>query len=129
MEVGVTVRNTTKEAFTKAFETIALDNQTCPKDKGARNEKRFRCIGYKIEDGKLYLSKYSEKCTRLPYDLDLQQTIDFAWGWLENNKTPLEKEPDTDGSTKEAFLVTTDVGYSDWGIMASVEPIWFVYGK
>ena len=91
-----------------------------------------RCIGYKIINNELFLSKHSMECTLFPYEFNVQQTIDFAWGWWENNKKPLEDEPDTDGSTRVAFELSTKrcgVGSDDWGTFASVKPIWFVYGK
>jgi len=124
MNVEVLVRNTTKEAFELGLKLIALDN--VPFDK------EFRCNGYKIIDNELFLSRYSDKCDKFPYEYNLQQTIDFAWGWYEANKKPTANEPDTDGSTKVAFELTTErsgCGSQDWGMFCSVKPIWFVYGK
>jgi hypothetical protein len=43
-----------------------------------------------------------------------------------------QEEPDTDGSTKVAFELTTQrsgIGSQDWGMFCSVKPIWFVYSK
>jgi len=126
-EVEVTVAQTTKEAFAMAMNLVFLDNYSY---KGS--EKIYKCIGYKIENNKLYLSKYSDKCTKFAYEFNIQQTIDFAWGWWENNKKPTAEEPDTDGSTKVAWRLTTEgcgVGSEDWGMFVSIEPVWFVYGK
>jgi hypothetical protein len=130
MEVLVTVQNTEKEAFEMALRLIALDVYSYGGP--SKVEKIFKCIGYKIEDNKLFLSKYSDKCTKFAYDFNIQQTIDFAWGWYESNKKPTGNEPDTDGSTEVAFRITTEkcgVGSNDWGMFASIEPIWFIYGK
>lgn len=124
MNVEVLVRNTTKEAFELGLKLISLDNTAY--------DKPFTCNGYKIINNELFLSRYSQKCEKFPYEFNLQQTIDFAWGWYEANKNPTESEPDTDGSTKVAFELTTErsgVGSDDWGLFCSVKPIWFVYGK
>ena len=127
--IEVTVQHNTKEAFEMAMRLIFLDNFRY--EKGS-HEKKFSCNGYQIENNQLFLSKYSEKCTKFAYEYNIQQTIDFAWGWWENNQKPSEEEPDTDGSTKVAFLITTEncgVGSSDWGMFVLIKPIWFVYGK
>lgn len=124
MNIEVLVRNTTKEAFELGFKLIALD--------AVSFNKEFRCKGYKIIDNELFLSWYSDKCEKFPYEYNLQQTIDFAWGWYEANKKPLTDEPDTDGSTKVAFELSTErcgTGSQDWGMFCSIKPIWFIYGK
>jgi hypothetical protein len=129
MEIEVTVANTTREAFDMAFRLVFLDNKTYNRD---TKEYESKCIGYNIVDNVLYLSKYSDKCTLFPYKFNVQQTTDFAWGWWENTQEPTEEEPDTDGSTEVAYEITTKkcgVGSSDWGMFASVRPVWFVYGK
>lgn len=129
MNETVIVANTTKEAFELALRLVFLDNYNYVKNS---NEKEYKCIGYKIENNKLFLSKYSEKCTLFPYEFNIQQTIDFAWGWWLKNQNPTDEEPDTDGSTEVAWMVSTKdcgVGSEDWGMFVSVEPIWFEYGK
>lgn len=129
MDIKVEVRNTTKEAFAMAFQLIFLDQYRYGKN---GNKELCKCNGYKIKNNELFLSRYSDKCEKFPYEYNIQQTIDFAWGWWENNKKPTEREPDTDGSTKVAFEVSTErcgVGSEDWGMFVSVKPIWFVYGK
>ena len=124
MNVEVTVKNREKQAFELALKLISIDNTPMGKD--------FKCEGYKIIDNELFLSYYSEKAEKFPYPYNLEQTINFAWGWIENNKKPNGHAPDTDGSVAEAFEITTlrcGVGSDDWGMMCSVKPIWFVYGK
>jgi hypothetical protein len=130
MNEEVLVRNTTKEAFEQAFRLVFLDVYSY----GGVNktEKVCKCNGYKIKHNELFLSNYSDKCEKFPYEYNIQQTIDFAWGWYENNKKPNGKEPDIDGSTRVAFEISTErcgVGSDDWGMFVSVKPIWFVYGK
>ena len=124
MNKEVLVRNTKKEAFDLGLGLIALDETPYKKE--------FRCNGYKVIDNELFLSGYSDKCEKFPYEYNLQQTAAFAWGWYENNKIPNDREPDTDGSTEVAFELTTErsgVGSKDWGMFCSIKPIWFVYGK
>lgn len=124
MNVEVLVRNTTKEAFSLGMRLIALD--------AVAHNAQFKCDGYKIINNELFLSWYSKDCVKLPYEFDLQQTIDFAWGWYEANKKPILPRPDTDGSTKVAFELSTQrtgVGSQDWGMFCSVKPIWFIAGK
>lgn len=124
MNETVVIKNTTKEAFELGLKLIALDE--------VPHNGTFKCKGYKIIDNELFLSRYSDKCEIFPYEYNLQQTIDFAWGWYENNMKPTEKEPNTDGDTKVAFELSTErcgIGSKDWGMFCSVKPIWFVYGK
>lgn len=128
MNVEVVVKNTTKEAFEAAFRLVFLDVYSYTNGM----EKLSLCNGYLIKNNELFLSKYSEKCTTFPYKYNIQQTIDFAWGWWENNQIPNGHEPDTDGDTEVAFEISTKrcgVGSEDWGFFVSVKPIWFVYGK
>lgn len=125
--IEVTVANTTKEAFEAAMRLVCLDVGSYEK-----GEKKFKCIGYKIEDNELFLASYSDDCVKFPYEYNLQQTIDFAWGWWENNQIPTERAPDTDGSTKVAWLLTTskcETGGRNFGMFVSIKPIWFIYGK
>lgn len=124
MEVEVVVKNTEKKAFELGMELIALDNKPF--------QGEFTCNGYKIINNELFLSRYSKECDKFPYLYNLEQTINFAWGWYEANKKPSEYEPDTDGSTKVAFELSTlrcGIGSDDWGLFCSIKPIWFVYGK
>lgn len=124
MNVTVIVKNRTKEAFELGMKLISIDEIPF--------NGQFKCNGYKIIDNELFLSRYSDKCEKFPYEYNLGQTIEFAWGWYENNKKPNGNEPDTDGSTEVAFELSTErtgVGSKDWGMFCSIKPIWFVYGK
>ena len=124
MKIKVVVKNTEKEAFDLGMKLIALDETPF--------DGKFTCNGYKIIDNKLFLSRYSKECEQFPYKYNLEQTINFAWGWYEANKKPSYNEPDTDGSTEIAFELTTEgcgVGSDDWGLFCSIKPIWFIYGK
>lgn len=127
--VVVIIQGRKREAFDLAFQLIALDE--CVWDKEHRKDV-FKCNGYRLNDNRLFLSRYSDKAVRFPYDFNLEQTINFAWGWWQANPEPTERHPDTDGSIEVGWRVTTEmcgVGSDDWGMFAMVEPIWFVYGK
>lgn len=124
MNKEILIRSTEKETFELGLKLISLEEKAF--------QKEFECNGYKIENNELFLSMYSKECTLFPYVFNLQQTIDFAWGWFQANQKPSEQEPDTDGSTKVAFELTTErsgCGSKDWGMVCSVKPIWFVYSK
>lgn len=125
--IGITVEvaNVSYKAFESAVKLIALDVLLWDKEK---REQQFKCVGYEIKDNELYLYKYSDTCIKFAYEYNLQQSIDFAWGWWENNKKPTAREPDTDGSTEVAWFVRTK-REGDFGKFLSVKPIWFIYGK
>ena len=130
MNKQVTVKDTKKEAFEMAMRLAFLGVGKFNKDNP--KEDLYYCVGYKIENNELFLSDYSDKCTLFPYKYNIRQTIDFAWGWFENNKNPNTHEPDTDGSTAVGWELTTErcgVGSKDWGMFVSIKPVWFVYGK
>ena len=87
--------------------------------------------GYYIENNILYLCSYFDKQIKFPYKYNLKQAIEFVWGWLENQK-PDYNEPDTDGSTEQAWLIdTTNCDWHDGkdGTQVSFKKIWFIYGK
>jgi hypothetical protein len=91
---------------------------------------------YKIDKGHLVLSwcfdeKFPNGYSKLPYKMNVGQAIDFVWGWLLANE-PMEREPDTDGSTGKGFrLYHRDFNAyeSDTYSLLHVRPIWMVYGK
>lgn len=95
-------------------------------------DKEHKCNGYVIKDGRLILSKYADKeIIKFPYEYTKEQTIQFAWGWLESGVQPTGREPDTDGSTKIGFEVSSEG--TDWqgihGTFIGIKPVWLVYGK
>jgi hypothetical protein len=119
MNKTVIVRDIRKETFELAMQIVA------------DSKKDFRVNGYKIIDNELYLSTYSKNCDKLPYEFDVKQATEFAWGWYQS-VAPTDDEPDTDGSTRVAFELSTErcgVGSDDWGMCCSIKPIWFIYGK
>lgn len=130
MEIKVTVANTTIEAFEAAMKLVALDVTRYDK---TQNKMLFaKCDGYIIKDNILFLSRAHKAAVKFPYEYNLQQMIDFAWGWWESNKKPTGREPDTDGDTKVAWEITTENcgwRFPDYGVFVSVKPVWFIYGK
>jgi len=126
MKSEVIVKSRNKEAFELAFQLAFLNGFEY------KEKKDFKAIGYMVKNNELFISQYSKECTKFAYDFNVQQTIDFAWGWWEANKKPSEREPDTDGSTGIGFEISTKrcgIGSEDWGMFVSVKPVWFIYGK
>jgi len=126
MSPEIIVRSKNKEAFELAFKLVFLHEFEHQK------KEDYKAIGYSIKKNELFISKYSKECTKFAYDFNVQQTIDFAWGWWQANQKPNEREPDTDGSTDIGFEISTErcgVGSEDWGMFVSVKPVWFIYGK
>ena len=66
----------------------------------------------------------------LPYDLNLEEAIEFIKGWLK--KANYKSEPGHDGSNKKGWRVFNE----DWGhvigsgyAILAVQPAWAMYGK
>ncbi len=93
---------------------------------------RHECVGYRIDKNVIHLYwADSDKAIKLPYKYNVQQTINFVWGWLEVNP-PTGKQPDHDGDNGKGFrLFNESWGHADgtWQAFASIEPIWAMYGK
>jgi len=97
-------------------------------------------IAYRIHNNTMYLYSYissdqknTAEIIKFPYTMSLEQVTVFVWGWLENIK-PTEEKPDTDGTVKQGFTITTDG--TDWrggsgfyGSFIAIKPTWLVYGK
>lgn len=80
---------------------------------------------WSVLNNKLYLYWHESKDTnKLPYDLNVNQAIEFVWGWLENQE-PTGNEPNFDGSVHEGFKIENTNGYS----FVSIEKVWTIYGK
>ena len=124
MNQTVIVKDTERKSFDAAFHLIGQMLKPY--------NKPFKFVGYKIIDNVLFLHQYSSSCNLFAYEFNVQQATEFAWGWWENNQKPNDDEPDTDGSTKVAFEVSTEncgTGSRDWTTVVSIKPIWFIYGK
>ena len=78
----------------------------------------------------LYWHSSDEAVTPLPYDMKVDQAIEFAWGWLLQANYP--EEPDIDGSAGKGFRLYNE----DWGhvlgnpyAFLGIQPEWALYGK
>ena len=88
--------------------------------------------GYRIDKGMLILYKAdSDRAIKLPYKMGVHETINFVWGWLQQNP-PQEKEPDHDGHNGRGFRIFNEswgqVG-GEWQAFIAIKPIWAMYGK
>ena len=121
MNKTVVIRDVKRKSFKVGMEIIT----------NGLSSGEFKCNGYKIVNNELFISQYSTKCEKFAYEFNLQQVIEFAWGWFKT-AVPSANEPDTDGSTAVAFELSTErcgIGSDDWGMCCSIKPIWFIYGK
>jgi hypothetical protein len=97
-----------------------------------RNSKK--CVGYRIDKEKGLVLMSSKRdipaYVALPYEMNLEQTIEFAWGWIKANR-PEGSAPDHDGDNNHGFKMLTN----GWGQVDSyqefiaIKPIWAMYGK
>lgn len=71
------------------------------------------------------------KINQFPFEMNTEQAISFAWGWLE--KEPIAySQPDHDGDNDRGFHIFNESwGYvnSDWSALIAIKPIWAMYGK
>ena len=94
--------------------------------------KHSHVIGYRIHENTmiLYWAK-NDNCILLPYEMDVNQVVNFVWGWLE--KTPPNyPEPDHDGDNGRGFRVYNESwGHikGEWQAFIAIMPIWAMYGK
>lgn len=72
--------------------------------------------------------------TPLPYVMDTDTVINFAWGWLnsEEARRMLGSEPDHDGDNGYGWRLFNE----SWGRVAgrweaviAIQPVWAIYGK
>lgn len=93
---------------------------------------RKTTIGYRIYENKLVLYwAPSDSMVKLPYAMNVGETINFVWGWLEKT-SPSRNEPDHDGSNGKGFCVFNEAGgrvFGEWEAFIAIEPIWAIYSK
>jgi hypothetical protein len=91
-----------------------------------------KTIGYRIEKGILVLYwANSPKAQILPYEMDVLEITNFAWGWLEKNQ-PDTKKPDFDGDAVKGFRIYNESWghvFDEWQAYIAIQPIWALYGK
>jgi len=81
----------------------------------------------------LVLLRWSEgSCQSLPFRMDLEETIVFVNGWLNQKGLDYGQQPSHDGNSKKGFRMFTE----DWGhvnkltaAFVAIQPAWAVYGK
>ena len=123
-----TIQDTRKEVFEKALHLLF--------DSSFLGRKNLTVTGYLVMNNTLYLTGYNEasipgNAIKLPFGFSRELAIQFAWEWFQNNQTPIDPEPDGDGSTSMGFHITTE-GLTSIGLHAyfcSINPVWFYYGK
>lgn len=85
---------------------------------------------FRTSKGRIDLLRIStQDATPLPYAMGPEEAVSFLKGWLRrlDKTTGWEREPDTDGTTKRGWRVTTDG--LDWLGGVSMRTEWIVYGK
>lgn len=93
-------------------------------------------VGYSISEEKgliFYWSMTSlpKDVTKFPYDMNLEDAVAFAWGWLLKVAYP-QPEPDHDGDNGKGFLIYNESwGHVDneWAALVAILPVWAIYGK
>lgn len=107
-----------KTDFTLAMQLAMSDNKSV--------------IGYNIHKNTLILYwTDSSKMIKLPYKMDVSETINFVWGWFDKNE-PTGNESDTDGHSRKGFHIFNESwGHinDEWQAFVAIEPIWAVFGK
>jgi hypothetical protein len=127
MRFEFTLKDTEKENFALALKILSSHCKSFKED--------FICSAYHIVGGELYLIGYKKpklQYTALPYHFNLDQTIEFAWGWWQNNQKPKDEPYGGDGSIEVAYEITTiypDPYTFNYEIVCKIKPIWFYYGK
>jgi hypothetical protein len=90
-------------------------------------------LWYKEDDGCLLLAmhrkEFVEGYTRLPNEMTISQSTDFAWGWLEHHNPT---EPQTSGAclARKGFQLKTGQALL-WGheCHCSIKPVWLMDGQ
>jgi hypothetical protein len=88
-------------------------------------EKKIRCLVLH------WTASSAKNINLLPYEMSVDQVIEFAWGWLE--KEPVgHNQPDHDGDNGKGFHMFTHswgMVNSDYTAFVAIKPIWAMYGK
>lgn len=90
-----------------------------------------KVVGYRSDAKRMVLYwTDSERATKLPYPMTLEQAADFVLGWLAH--ADYGREPDHDGSNGKGWHLFNEAwGHVDgeWQAFAAIEPCWAMYGK
>lgn len=124
----LTVQDKRKEVFEKALHLIF--------DSSFLGRKNLTVTGYLVMNNTLYLTGYNGtyfpgNAIKFPFGFSQDLAVQFAWEWFQNNQTPIDPEPNGDGSTEKGFQITTE-GLTSIGLhsyFCSITSVWFYYGK
>lgn len=114
------------------FDMTSTGVETLKKAMTLFNPPGRKVTGYRADTEKgliLYWSD-SERATKLPFPMTLEQAADFASGWLEHAE--YGSRPDIDGDSEHGWrLYTESCGHvgGEWQAFAAVKPEWALYGK
>lgn len=111
------------EGHFKAALRLAFDHSPGQKATHYRVTKEYGLIFYWTDPKK-------EDVKELPYVMDYDAAVSFAWNWLKT--ADYGHEPDHDGDNGEGFLIFNE----DWGhvdhdhyAFVAIKPMWAMYGK
>lgn len=68
--------------------------------------------------------------TALPYKMDYDAAVNFAWNWLKTAE--YKEQPDHDGDNKEGFQIYNKCwGHvsSRWQVLVAIRPVWAIYAR
>lgn len=124
---SITVQGKRKDIFEKAL-SLVFDASFL--------KQNMTVTGYLEMNNTLYFTRYKREsipgnAIPFPFGLSPELAIQFAWEWFQNNKTPIDSEPQGDGSTDIGFQITTE-GLNSIGLytyFVTIKPMWFYYGK
>jgi len=89
---------------------------------------KFKIKGYRVVENSLQLYQFDcAEMIKLPYDLDVLDATNFAWGFIEKTDCSTN-EPDHDGDNKKGFCLIADE-WNQNNYFVSITPIWAMYGK
>lgn len=92
-----------------------------------------KVLGYRVSEKKgliLYWSRPKGIFAEFPYEMNLGDAVNFAWGWIE--KVAYPPQPDHDGDNGKGFVIyNEDWGHVDgeWEAFVAIAPVWAMYGK
>ncbi len=95
-------------------------------------EYHSKAVGYSVEENTLFFYWWNyDKATQLPFEMEAEDAIKFAWAWFESTPVGTE-EPDHDGSNGKGFIIYNDNSghlLNVWQAIIGIKPIWAMYHK
>ena len=91
-------------------------------------------VGYRIdeEQGLILYTSQEDDIVLFPSSLGIAEILPIIISWLNTATYP--KEPDTDGSTKKGFHITSQLLHFgkptyNYNVLLVIKPKWIIYGK